>query len=171
MREQNEKIKQRRLVCRSCIRPASAQCLTPNVRMLRQTRTRSNRLRQRNDSDRHTCERYRKRLIAHASKLLGENWTGFRVENGIPTRNQRGGQRLKSLRHPRRSQLHRPIVEIRVRMPKPHRPHQLRNRVRTRNADEGAEGVEEVEEAAGEEGGATTEPRRLPSRKSRRDSD
>jgi hypothetical protein len=160
--------------CMSVVRsPCICTCLTPNVRMWRQTRTRSNRLRRRKDSDRRICERYRTRLIAHASKVLAENWTGSRVGNGIPIKNQRSGQRLKSLRQAPLSQLHgpiRPILEIRMRKPKPLR---LRNRVRTRNADGGEGGVEEAVEEAAEEGEAT-EPRRLanlPSRKWRRESD
>jgi hypothetical protein len=147
--------------------PCICTCLTPNVRMSRQTRTRSNRLRRRNDSDRRRYERYRKRLIAHASKMLCEKWTGFRVGNGIPTKRQRGGQRLKSPRHPR-SRLQGPIPETRVRKPKPHR---LWNRVRTRNVGRNVDGG--VEEAAAKEGEATKLRRLaiLPSRKWRRDSD
>jgi len=157
------------VVCPPCI----CICLTSNVRMSRQMRTRSNRLRWRNDNDRRRFEVYRIRLIAHASKMLRGNWAGSIRGNGIPIKKQRGGQRLKSLRHRHRSQLHgRPIPEIRVRNLKLHRPHRLRDYVGT-----GADGDIGVEEAAEE--GEATKPRRivlatatLPSlRKRRRESD
>jgi hypothetical protein len=84
--------------------------------------------------------------------MLVENWVGSKVGNGIQIKKQRGGQRLKSLRHPR-SQLHGPIPEIGVRNPKPHRPG---NHVGT-SADGAFGGVEE----AAEEGEAATKPRRI----------
>jgi hypothetical protein len=139
------------------------------VRTSRQTRMHLNRLRRRNGCDRRKFGRYRKRLIAHASKLLGERWIKSRLGNGIPIKRQKGGQRRKRLNNPRRShrtQLHGLIPEMRMRKPKPHRP---RNRARGGIAD----GVQEgVEEEAAEEGGvkSVTEPRPQASLRRRRKS-
>jgi len=127
------------------------------VRTSRQTRMHLNKLRRRNGCDRRTCGRYRKRLIAHASKVLGERWIKSRLGNGIPIKRQKGGQRMQRLNSPRqshRTQLHGLIPEMQMGKPKPHRP---RNRARGEIAGGGQEGVEEE---AAEEGGvkSVTEP-------------
>jgi hypothetical protein len=134
---------------------------TPHAEYVRtswQTRMHSNRLRQRNGSDRCRCGRYKTRSIAHASKVLGESWIRSRVGNGIQIKRQKGGQRMQSLSsllQSHRTQLHGLIPGMR--MPKP-KPHRLQNRARGEIAD-GGQGS--VEEGAAEEGGAksVTKPR------------
>ena len=168
IREQNEKIKQRRLVSPSCVHPSLALHMphTEYIRTSRQTRMHLNRLRRRNGCDRRKYGRYRKRLIAHASKLLGESWIRSRVGNGIPIKRQKGGQRmqsLNSLRQSHQTQLHGLILEMPQPQPQP-QPHRLRNRARGEIADGG------VEEEAAEEGGAksVTKPRPQASLRRRR---
>jgi hypothetical protein len=151
IREQNEKIKQRRLVRPSCVHPSHLHMLHAEyVRTSPQTRTHLNRLRRRNGYDRCKRGRYRKRLIVHGNKVLGESWIRSRVGNGIRIKRQKGGQRmqsLNSLRQSHRTRLHGLIPEMQMRGPKPHR---LRNRARGEIADGGQGGVDE---GAAEEGG------------------
>jgi len=93
----------------------SDRLLTTIVRMLRQMRTHSSRLKQRNVSDRRRCEKCRKRSIAHASKMLSEKWTRFRVESGILKKKRGSGRqvpRLNNQEQVRRRQLHKRIPEI-----------------------------------------------------------
>lgn len=85
--------------------------LTFDLRMLLQTRTHLNRLKQRNDSDKRIYGRCRRRLIVHASRMRSEKWTRFRVGSGIQKKKGSGGMlSLNCQRQPRR-QLHKQIME------------------------------------------------------------
>ena len=139
MREQNEKIKQRRLVsCHTFYLIQTCRHLTPDLRMLQQTRTHSSRRKRRNDSDRRRYEKCRRRSIVHASRMLSEKWTRFRVGSGIPKKRQSGGRlpSPNSQQQPRQHQLHKQIPEM-VKQ----NPHLLRSNLRVQVADEERGGV------------------------------